>query len=344
MHKNIELEDFGSFQGQKIKLISLQNQKGTQLQCLTLGATWHSFCIADKNGRTLDTVIGPKDLKGYTSQFEATPYFFGATIGRYAGRISEGSFILDDTPYILNTSQRPHLHGGMESFAKKVWKIDEIHDGIEPQVTLSYYSPHLEGGFPGNLQVKAKYTLTETDEVKIEYSARADEDTVLNLTNHVYLNLGRESILEHQLQINADARLELDSNLLPTGKMLPIEGTPYDFRNSDLLNKLDTINGLDDVFVLNKANANLITYRAPSPGLQLDIQTNQPSAVVFAPKSINFEGELKSNVLAHTKYPAICFETQNFPDAPNHPHFPTALLKKGEVYSNTTQYAFSMMD
>ncbi|MET1258104.1 aldose epimerase family protein [Flagellimonas sp. DF-77] len=342
MPERIDIKKFGIAYGTDIQLISLKNEQGTEFQCLDFGATWHAMKIKGKK-KKVDVVVAPKTAEGYHAQFGGSPYHFGSCVGRFAGRIGKGSFSVAGQNYPIAHTNGVHLHGGNTGISKKIWNIDKLSEGPDPSVTLSCTSPHLEDGYPGNLDIEVTYTLTENNAVTIAFSAVSDEDTILNLTNHVYLNLGGESILEHELQVDAQEILQIDRSHLPTGTLLPIANTGYDFSALSNMRKIGAINGLDDTYVLNGAlGDHQAVLRSKESGLQLCVATDQPAIVIFAPPKLDFVKAPKEPHYASLDYPAICFEAQNFPDAPNHDHFPSAVLKKEARYHNTTTFAFSL--
>ncbi|MEM9075451.1 MAG: aldose epimerase family protein [Bacteroidota bacterium] len=335
---------FGHIGDNEVHLVTLKNQHGTTFQCITYGAIWHSYIIKDKYNKEVDVVVGPKSLKGYVDQFSKNPYFFGACVGRYAGRISNGNFTIDGTTYNLPHQHGVHLHGGNQGLGKKIWKVEQLSEGENPAVTLSCSSIHLEEGYPGNLQVSVTYTLKENNELLVSFKANCDQDTVLNLTNHAYLNLSGSNILNDELCIKAEKTLEADEKLLPTGKLLPVTDSAYDFQKKSPIRKIEAIGGLDDTFVFKSAcTENQVEYSSHKTGIHLKITTNQPAVVVFAPKNLRFEGTPKQKWMTEG-YPAICFETQNYPDAPNHKSFPSSVLPKGEIYKSWTSYTFLNSD
>ncbi len=338
----IRIDRFGSVGDSDVFKVTLTNSKGTSAEFLTFGATWHSYVIKSKKGSPVDVIVGPKTLGGYVSQFQYTPYFFGSTVGRYAGRINcQGisSFLKN---HVLTHQNGVQLHGGNGGFSVKHWKIAKTDDQETPSVTFSYLSHHLEEGYPGELEVEVTYTLFPDDSLSIIQKAETTQDTLVNLTNHAYFNLGNEPITEHSLHINSDHILEVTPELIPTGKLLPTQGTPYDFKKYPLAGQISSINGLDDTFLFDKTQKedSNVKFRSEASGLEMSIFTNQPAAVVFAPKSIKFSENPKNPDLEYSNFPAICFETQNYPDAPNHRHFPTAMLKKNEAYENKSIFSF----
>ncbi len=342
MNANESISVFGAIQEQTVHVIKLTNSHGTEIQVLTYGATWHAFTFSDNKNRMHDVIVSPKSMEGYLAQFDVIPYYFGATIGRYAGRIAKGQFQLNDQSYQLYEEDGVHLHGGPKGIHSKIWQITSIHEGRNPSVSLSCQCRHLEDGYPGNLKVNATYRLTENNEVKITYEAVSDWDTVLNLTNHAYFNLGEDSVLDHQLQIHSDTILEVDDKLLPSGKLLPISKSPFDFQELRELSPIKAIDGLDHCFAIAPdTRHDQIRLKSPKSGLCLEVATNQPAVVVYAPQQLRFAKTPKNEKWPRLEFPSICLETQHFPDAPNHAHFPSAVLKSGVRYNNTTHYKFS---
>lgn len=338
------IQSAGYFEEQEVHLVTLVNANGNHARILTLGATLHALTVKDRNGVFKDIIVAPENMAYYLEPFHEVPYYFGASIGRYAGRIGNGGFMLNGTRFELPHENNVHLHGGRNGLHHKVWYIDEIVEGKTPQITLSCASPHLEEGYPGNIIVSVTYILEEDGTFHIRYRAQTDRDTVINLTNHAYVNLGSESVLHHELFVNSNQYLEVHKNLLPTGKIHDACDTPYDFSTQKSLEAIKHINGLDDTFILreNYPRQAGIVYFAPSSGIEMRIGTNQPAVVIFAPERLMLPEPLKQDYWNKNNFPSICFETQNFPDAPNHAHFPSSVLKKGEEYNNDTTFLFNL--
>ncbi|MEX0273610.1 MAG: aldose epimerase family protein, partial [Flavobacteriaceae bacterium] len=339
------LSNIGSFEGRDIHCITLQNELGTLLKVFTFGAIWHSLELLDKNGELFDVVVAPKSLEDYIRQRKENPYYFGASIGRYTGRIAKGHFKMEGVTYQLPVQNKVHLHGGPGGLHSKIWDIESMDMGNEgTSVTLACTSQHMEEGYPGTISVKVTYTLTHQNDVRILYEADSDRDTIVNLTNHVYFNLDRESVLQQECKIGADSILETHEDLIPTGNRLAVNGTPYDFNICQPLRKIASIQGLDDCYVFHNGDdgpkAQLVS---PNTGIQMEMDTDQPAVVVFTPHQLRFAGSPKQKRWHAQDFPAICFEAQHFPDSPNHPHFPTTVLKKGSLYRNYTSYAFKVM-
>lgn len=321
-----------------LKTISLVNKKGSELEVLNYGAALLSFKIKDKRENPVNVVVGPWAEDFITSVYKEHNKCFGASVGRYAGRISKGEFKLDETTYKLFEKDDVHLHGGKEGFQYKIWEIKEETTGPNPSVKLAYLSKDNEEYYPGNLEVEVKYTLTEDDEIQIEYSAQTDKKTVINLTNHTYFNLnGGGSISDHFLKIVAEKILEVDEKLLPTGNLTKLKKHPKNFSESKLIGNRN----LDDTFVL-KSEEDEVAARlfAPLTGIKMEVKTNQKALIAYAPESL--PDDLNYHTEIAEEYPSICLEAQNFPDAPNFRNFPVAVLKPGEKYYNRISYNFSV--
>ena len=283
---------------------------------LDYGAIIQKLLVKDKDGKSTNVVVG----YDYPSLYPSDNAFLGACIGRYAGRISNISFELDREIYPLYGTNGIHLHGGKEGFGKKYWTIEEVNRGDQPFVRLSYYSKHLEEGYPGNLKVFVTYTLIENT-LQITYSATTDRTTVVNLTNHSYFRLDNaDSVNQYQLQLNCKEMVETKENLLPTGRITPVEGTAYDFLN------VKKISGqpLDTPYVIDTDTQKAACISSMKSGIIMRVETDQPVMVVYTPPH----------------FPGICFETQNYPDAPNHKNFPSSILRPGEVYKNESKFVF----
>lgn len=318
-----------------LKTVELINSRKTRLKVLNYGASLFSLEFLRPDGSYLNVAVSPAKPEDFLSRaYWEYNQCFGASIGRYAGRISKGGFSLDGKNYNLYTHNGVHLHGGKFGFVYKFWKIEEIEKHDNPSVRLSYLSKDGEEGYPGNLQVSVTYTLTEEDEVLIEYRAICDQNTIVNLTNHTYFNLdGGGDITNHRLILNAKEMLEVDTDLFPSGNFKRVEDK-MDFTKERIIGETP----LDDVFVLEKEKKEEITLVGPESGITLKVFTNQPAVVVYAPETLPRAWEYQTDIAA--RKPSICLETQNFPDAPHHDNFPSSVLKVGEVYSNKIRWKF----
>jgi aldose 1-epimerase len=315
----------------------------------TYGGVVVSLKVPDRAGKIADVVLGFDNLDGYVANFNGpSDAFFGALIGRYANRIAHGSFTLDGQKYSLPRNNGENtLHGGPHGFNNVVWKAKPIANGVE----LTYLSKDGEEGFPGNLTAVVRYTLLKGD-LRIEYSATTDKDTVINLTNHSYFNLaGQGTILDHQLTLHASRFTPVDAGLIPTGELKPVESTPFDFRQATAVGarigaddeQLHLGHGYDHNWVLDSGGGKLAEAAEvydPSSGRVLKVLTDQPGIQFY---SGNFlDGSIKGKGGKPLEFrSALCLETQHFPDSPNHPDFPSTELKPGERYRTVTVYSFS---
>ena len=321
-----------------IQKFSLQNSRSTEVDILNLGAILHSWKVRRLDGSIRDIVVGPRRVEDYLKPFERRPYYFGATIGRYAGRIRNG-FRLEGQWYPLDADENGvHLHGGPQGIDRRIWELDEENSQLPGSLVLFCESSAGEGGYPGKLQIEARYTLHDDDSLELEYRAISDADTFVNLSNHVYFNLDEESITEQSLQLAASKTLETNSHLLPTGRFLPTPGTDLDFRTKRTMDRFPEHGGLDHCYLLDPhpEQSQVLAYQSEKLSLELQGWTNQPALVVFAPEKLEVDIDLKKE---QPSFPSICFEFQNTPDAPNFPQFPSALLKKGEVYRHWSRFA-----
>lgn len=300
-----------------MKQITIKNEH-IALTVLDYGAIIQKLIVEDKNGKPSNVVVGFENPEEYLNN----PMYLGACIGRYAGRISKGTFSLLGKTYNLYQENNVHLHGGERGFDKKYYTIEEVHQGLEPFVKLSYLSPHLEEGYPGNLKILITYKLVE-NELHIMHEATTDEVTIVNLTNHSYFKLDDAPDVKHyDLQLDSVQLIETDSKLLPTGKLVPVQGTEYDFMEAKKIN--DVL--LDSPFAIAPASEFGGSVYSEISGIQLRVETNQPCLVIYTPPTTG----------------SICFETQNYPDAPNHAHFPSSVLKPTDAYKNESVFRFSV--
>ncbi len=321
------------------KTYTLKSKNRIELEISSLGATIMSLKVPDKRGELVNVVVGLSTASDYmTEGYLKYGIYLGSIIGRHAGRISGGGVEIDGKKYPIYTENGVHLHGGNDGFDKKIWQVESIESGDEPSITLLYMSEHLEEGYPGNLNISITYSLTHEGELKISYKATTDQTTVLNVTNHAYFNLdGESTILDHELELKADAYLELDNDLIPTGKYNLLKGTPYDFLRRSVIGKTG-FSGLDDIFVLTEGKEKAILTSKKS-GIQMEVDTDQPAMVIYTPPK--FENLPFKDAAVYSDYPAICFEAQGFPDALNNSHFPQTLLKPGETFESETSFKFS---
>jgi aldose 1-epimerase len=346
---NIQVEDFGKMpDGAVVKRYTLKNRNGIIAKVMEYGAILTELWVPDKNGRSANVVAGFDNLEQY---LQGHPYF-GATTGRYANRIANARFTLEGKEYKLAANNGPNaLHGGLKGFDKQLWKSEPIQSKAGQQsVRFTYLSKDDEEGYPGNLNVTVIYTLTDTDELVIDYSATTDKATIINLTNHSYFNLaGSSDILGHEVQINADRYTPVNDQLIPTGELAPVAGTPLDFRKpaviGDRIEKLKPVpGGYDHNFVLKREGSASLqraaTVADPKSGRRMEVLTTEPGMQLY---TANFlDGKLKGvNGVTYHKHSAVCLETQHFPDSPNQPKFPSTTLSPGETYRSSTVFKFS---
>ena len=334
--------------GTAVEIFTLSD--GThEARIATYGGVLISFKTPDRNGKVADVVLGFDDIDGYVSNFNGpSDAFFGALIGRYANRIAHGAFSLEGKQYSLPKNNGENiLHGGPHGFNNVVWKAKPIANGVE----LSYFSKDGEEGFPGNLSAHVRYTLNGGN-LRIEYFATTDKPTVVNLTNHSYFNLaGQGDILNHELALQASRFTPVDAGLIPTGELKDVRATPFDFREAKAIGsrisendeQLHLGHGYDHNWVLDHPQAKLAEAAElydPSTGRVLKVLTDQPGIQFY---SGNFlDGSIKGKGgRPYELHAGLCLETQHFPDAPNHPDFPTTELRPGQRYHTVTVFEFS---
>lgn len=332
---------WGNTDGKDVFLYTLTNAKGVQVKITTYGGIVTSWVAPDKHGKTSNIVLGFDSLSGYL----AKPPYFGALVGRYGNRIAKGKFKIDTAVYTLATNNGAnHLHGGLKGFDKQVWDATTTSDSV-PTLLLSYISKDGEEGYPGNLKVAVRYTLTDNDELKIEYDATTDKATPVNLTNHSYFNLtgdAANTILDHTLMIAADNYTPVDSSLIPTGEIKGVKGTPFDFTSAKKIGRdIGAVKGgYDHNWVLNKKDSSLQKVAELSDavsGRSLEVYTMEPGLQFYTGNFL--DGTFKArDGKPINQHAALCMETQHFPDSPNEPKFPTTILKPGEKYHTVTVY------
>lgn len=336
--------------GTFIEIYTLTNAKGLSAKVTTYGAALVSLEVPDKDGKTADVVLGFDDAAGYLS--DANQHM-GCTTGRVANRIARGRFTLDGKEYTLVINNGPnHLHGGTKrSLDKVVWKAEKLQPTAGSAVRFTYTSPDGEEGYPGKVDFIVIYTLTGNNELRIDYQATTDKATPINLTNHSYFNLsgaGADTVLDHELMIAADRYTPTDDTLIPTGKLDPVAGTPLDFtkptRIGERIGKLlDTpFAGYDHNFVLRKHEDKptlAARLRDPASGRIMTVLTTQPGMQLYTGNFL--KGQKGKGGKVYKRHSALCLEPHHFPDSVNHPHFPSVILRPGQVYQHTSIYAFS---
>jgi aldose 1-epimerase len=335
--------------GKEVFLFSLRNTKGAEALISNYGGLVTSLRVPDRSGHLGDVVLGYDNLASYIKE---TPYF-GALIGRYGNRIARGKFTLDGKEYHLATNNYPNaLHGGIKGFDKVVWEPTILTTPEGAGLKLTYVSKDAEEGYPGNLSVTVVYTLTDDNALKVEYTATTDQDTVVNLTQHSYFNLaGKGTILDHVVMIPADKFTPVDSTLIPTGELRPVEGTPFDFRKPTAIGarinqddeQLKFAKGYDHNWIINKPMGQfglMARVTEPTTGRVLEVLSTEPGLQFY---SGNFlDGTLKGkNGQVYQFRSGFCMEPQHYPDSPNRPEFPSVVLKPGQTYHNTIVFRFS---
>lgn len=336
--------------GDSVTLYTLTNDSGMMVQLTNYGARIVALWVPDAAGEFKDVVLGYESIAEYLS---STDHFCGPIVGRYGNRINKGTFTLDDKTYHLTINDgENHLHGGVHGFWDKVWKAHPVNNST---VAMSYMSAAGEEGYPGNLAITVTYTLTQDNALKIEYQATTDSATILNPTSHSYFNLHGTtagSTNTHLLTLNADWFTPTDAGLIPTGELDSVAGTPMDFRQPTLIGEridadfepMKLAKGYDHNWVLNKTGKEL-SFAAevyePSTGIVMRIETDQP-AIQFYSGNFMDGSQIGKRGEPHNYRTGIALETQNYPDAPNHENFPSAVLRPGETYTQTCIYAFSV--
>ncbi len=349
-HKMIQRKNFVSTQdGKKVDLYNLENKNGMIIQITNYGGKIVSIIVPDRHGNFDDVVTGYDKIEDYVHGDNS----FGALIGRYGNRIANGTFELKGTTYTLaKNNGNNHLHGGLKNFSNTVW---EVKDSSKQKLTLQYLSKDGEEGYPGNLDVRVAYSLTDKNELIINYFATTDKTTVINLTNHSYFNLAGgdfSPIYNHDLQISAKYFVPGNKELIPTGKIMDVANTPMDFnkttaiglRINDNFEQLKFGGGYDHTYVLENTNGELIKYATvtePSTGRKMECWTTEPGVQLYTANHFNGK-QVGKNGVKYQKHGAFCLETQHFPDSPNQPNFPSTKLTPDKTYKTTTIYKFDI--
>ncbi len=335
--------------GQPVELYTIKNSHGMEARIMTWGAALVSLKVPDAQGRLGDIVLGFDNLDGYIQH----DFFAGKIVGRYANRIGKARFTLDGQVYKLSANDgKNSLHGGRRGFDKRNWTVlkDDAHS-----IELQYESPDGEEGYPGNLVANVRYTLADSNELRIDYSAVTDKDTVVNLSNHSYFNLGgagNGTILDEDLEINADRFTPVDPELIPTGELRSVAGTPMDFRKPTKIGaRIDSSYeqlkygpGYDHNWVLNKSKEGLTLaarLHDPRTGRVMEVLTTEPGLQFYSGNMMSKQAVTGKDGKTYERRGALCLETQHFPDSPNKPNFPSTELKPGHTYKSTTVFRFT---
>ena len=348
---SVEKEPFGQADGKDVDVYTLVNENGIKARIMTYGAILVGLNAPDGAGKFADIVLGFDNLDQYLA---GHPYF-GATVGRVGNRIANGRFTLDGETYTLAVNNGPnHLHGGVKAFDKQVWDAKILDGAGEVSVEFHYFSPDGEEGYPGNVDARVTYTLTNDDELRIDYVATTDKATPLNMTNHTYWNLGGEGsgdVEGHILQLNADQFTPVKDNegLIPTGEFKSVEGTALDFRTptsigARIANVEGLTGGYDHNYVLNQPGhgelSKVARVEEPESGRVLEIFSTEPGVQLYTGNFLDGTLIGKSG-RAYNSHDSFCLETQHFPDSINNPQWPTTVVKPGETYRTTTIHKFS---
>jgi aldose 1-epimerase len=350
---NVKKQAFGkTADGTPADLYTLANANGVEARISNYGGTVVSLVVPDRNGELGDVVLGFDTLEEYVEK----SLYFGCIVGRYANRIAKGRFTLDGVEYTLAQNDgENHLHGGIKGFDKVVWEAEAVQGDDAEGLELTYLSQDGEEGYPGNLSVRVVYSLTDDDELKIDYSATTDEATVVNLTNHSYFDLAGAvsgDILDHELMIRADQFTPIDETLIPTGELRSVKGTPMDFSQAVAIGarieqddeQLVFGNGYDHNWVLDKPAGSLglaARVHEPTTGRVLEVYTTEPGIQFYAGNFLDGSITGKGGRVYERRY-GFCLETQHFPDSPNQPGFPSTVFRPDEEYTQTTVYRFSV--
>ena len=346
---------FGKMPDRKtdVTMYVLRNASGMEIRAINYGAIITHLLVRDRRGQLDDVVNGHVDLRGYLNRSR----YFGAVVGRYGNRIANGRFTLDGRDYALAVNNGPnHLHGGVKGFDKVAWEFDSA--AAKPgsgSIGFKRVSPDGEEGYPGNLTVRVLYTLTQVNELIVDYTATTDRPTPINLTQHSYFNLAGQNegeITDHVLTINADRYTPVDATQIPTGEIADVAGTPFDFRTPTRIGeRIDDDNeqlkiggGYDHNYVLNRSSAGLALaarLEDPSSGRVLEVRTTEPGLQFYSGNKL--DGSIYGKGRAqYIRRSGLCLETQHFPDSPNHPEFPSTILRPGQTFTSRTVYAFSV--
>jgi aldose 1-epimerase len=349
---SMKRESFGTVRGSRVELYTLTNARGLEARCTNYGGIIVSLRVPDKHGRLDDVVLGFDKLQGY---LDKEPYF-GAIIGRYANRIARAGFTLGGVQYSLAANDGPNsLHGGDKGFDKVVWKAEPFENPIGVGLIFTYLSKDGEEGYPGNLNVKVSYTVTDQNELILDYEATTDKPTPVNLTQHTYFNLagqGQGDILGHELTLNADRFTLVDKTLIPTGELRTVKNTPMDFTKPVMIgarinqndDQLVLAHGYDHNFVINRTGPDPVfaaRVREPGTGRVMEVYTTEPGVQFYSGNFLDGTITGKQGHVYQQRF-GFCLETQHFPDSPNHPDFPSTILKPGQVYRSRTIYKFSV--
>ena len=349
----LKREDFQAVvQGKQTDLYTLTNSNGMEVSVTNYGGALVAIMVPDREGKMANVIQGHDSIKGVV---ESPEPFLSTLVGRYGNRICKGKFTMNGKEYSLAVNNGPnHLHGGPTGFHARVWDAEQINDH---ELVLRYVSAYYEEGFPGELHMTVKYSLSEDNELIIDYRGTTNKKTVVNMTSHGFFSLAgiadpTPEALNCELEINADFCIPIDETSIPTGEILKVEGTPFDFRTPHTVGERihDTTDqqivngtGYDHCYVLNKREPGELSFAVkctePVSGRVMEMYTTEPGVQFYSSNWLNgFKG---THGATFGKYSALCFEAQHFPDSPNRPYFPSVILKPGEIYTQKTVYKFS---
>ncbi|MBN2653269.1 MAG: galactose mutarotase [Spirochaetales bacterium] len=329
--------------GENIELITLTNNRNVSISVINYGATLVSIRTPDKDGEKKDIILSFNKL----SDYEEDDSYIGKTVGRYANRIAKGCFELDGKKFQLAINNGPnHLHGGEKGFSRSIWDFELEKCNKSCKVVFTYTSPDNEDGYPGNVTTKVEYILDDENQLTINYSAKSDKRTIFNMTNHSYWNLngaGSGDILDHVMKINADCYIPVDENLIPTGEIAEVKGTGFDFTKAKEIGKdIKSVNGYDHCFAINgEGLRKAVEVFSPESKIKVEVSTTKPGIQIYTANHFDQKPTMNGKIDA---YGAFCLETENFPDAPNRPNFPSPILEPNQEYNHTTIYKFSVIE
>jgi aldose 1-epimerase len=346
-------ENYGvTNEGRTVEIYTLSNAHNARVRITNYGAIVQSLYVPDRNDQLEDIVLGYDTLEEYLKDTS----FFGAIVGRFGNRIAGGKFSLNGEDYQLSQNEgNNHLHGGTNGFFRKVWEAEKVHSDLGPALQLTYLSPDMEEGYPGNLTITVIYTLTDNNELRIDYTATTDKRTIINPTHHSYFNLSGDfniPILDHELTIDADTYTPIDADFIPTGELKPVADTPMDFRNAiqigtrinDEYDQLKFAGGYDHNWVLNNFDGTVRKVAElfdPGSGRTMEVYTDQPGLQFYSGNFLDGTIIGKGGILYRHRT-GLCLETQFFPNSPNEESFPSVVLNPGETYRQTTIYRFTV--
>ena len=350
---SVSEESFGKLgDGREAKLYTFSMPNEIEVKITNYGGIITHIYVPDKNGKMGDVTLGYDNLQGYLDKGA----YFGALIGRYGNRIADASFSLEGETYSLAANNgKNHLHGGLKGFDKVLWDAEIFNRADGAGLVLTYTSPDGEEGYPGNMQVKVRYTITPDGAIDMDYEATTDKTTIVNLTNHAYFNLkdaGASDILGHELALYADGYLPVDASLIPNAGVQSVEGTPMDFRKSEVIGarieaefeQIEIGLGYDHCWVLNNTGNGLghaASVYEPSTGRQMDVYTTEPGVQFYSGNFLDGTITGKDGNV-YQRRSAFCLETQHYPDSPNQTEFPSVVLNPGDTYQTSTRYKFSV--